>query len=637
MLRSILEHKKIALVVAIGAILLFFGFGEVTAAAASGSQGYTTPEFNVTAVADEDHVFHITEEITVDFQTPHHGIYRNIPQRSGVYRIDNEKVPGDDWEESVEDSSNSGTTFLSLRIGDADDTIIGKKKYEISYDIVCAKDNNKNADYLSLDLLPSDWESPIASARLSLSMPNGVDRSAYQFFYGAYGSKNDGSEFVTISKDGRKISAELSDIPERNAFTVAARLPEGYWKGAEDRSWAAKPAMGILGSALLIIIALWLKFGRNGSVTPVVEFYPPEGMTPAELGYLADGMVDNDDMGAMMMYMASKGYLKIIAEGDSAMVEKVQEPGDDIPSFVKTLYDGLFEDSDRVDTHELPESFDEYYSAAKLQVRTSSRIRFGAMYSPASRAASFVAHALIFLECLLSVLLFGYAGYSAHPDENLIVGMIGGLITLGGMVFMSIYRAKKRTSKKSSIMVYLILGMIMAAIGMLITALFAGSYAAFAGTMGGSVVAQSAFIFIVLALSVIFAIRVKSRSPESMLLWGRIIGFRNFIRDAEYDRLKVLSDENPEYFFDILPYAHVLGMATKWSEKFADIDVPIPDWYSGVDQSTVMNTLYYGSMMKDISTNFLSSVSTMSDSGGGGFSGGSFSGGGFGGGGGGAW
>ena len=63
-----------------------------TAAMAADSGGMTTSRFDVTAQADRDHTFHITETITVDFTTEHHGILRYIPMDRQIYEIRNIRV-----------------------------------------------------------------------------------------------------------------------------------------------------------------------------------------------------------------------------------------------------------------------------------------------------------------------------------------------------------------------------------------------------------------------------------------------------------------------------------------------------------------------------------------------------------------
>lgn len=45
---------------------------------------------------------------------------------------------------------------------------------------------------------------------------------------------------------------------------------------------------------------------------------------------------------------------------------------------------------------------------------------------------------------------------------------------------------------------------------------------------------------------------------------GEALGYWIFIVVAERDRIAVLVDENPENFFDILPYAYVMDVADQW-------------------------------------------------------------------------
>lgn len=54
----------------------------------------------------------------------------------------------------------------------------------------------------------------------------------------------------------------------------------------------------------LLSFILWLLFGREPRYTTTVEFYPPEGMTPAEMGYLIDGSIDDKDIMSMIVYYA---------------------------------------------------------------------------------------------------------------------------------------------------------------------------------------------------------------------------------------------------------------------------------------------------------------------------------------------
>lgn len=136
---------------------------------------------------------------------------------------------------------------------------------------------------------------------------------------------------------------------------------------------------------------------------------------------------------------------------------------------------------------------------------------------------------------------------------------------------------------------------------------------------------------IILALFMFFG---SKRTKAGNQVYGQILGFKEFIKKAELDRLKMLVEENPSYYYDIMPYAYVLGLSDQWIENFETMHMPEPDWYSGRDPFG--DAVFY-SMVRSANACATAPEASGGGSSGGGFSGGGFSGGGSGGGGGGAW
>lgn len=136
---------------------------------------------------------------------------------------------------------------------------------------------------------------------------------------------------------------------------------------------------------------------------------------------------------------------------------------------------------------------------------------------------------------------------------------------------------------------------------------------------------------IILALFMFFG---SKRTKAGNQVYGQILGFKEFIKKAELDRLKMLVEENPSYYYDIMPYAYVLGLSDQWIENFETMHMPEPDWYSGRDPFG--DAVFY-SMVRSANACATAPEASSGGSSGGGFSGGGFSGGGSGGGGGGAW
>ena len=144
------------------------------------SAGYTTPSFDVNVVTDEDHVFHVSEAIDVDFYEYRHGIYRYIPDGGRYYGVKNVRVKGYDYEVY----SESGNTVV--QIGSPDYTVYGEQTYLITYDIVGYRDDSDDQDYLSLDLLPTGWGTEIGSADLRIEFPKEI--KGIETYTGSYGS-----------------------------------------------------------------------------------------------------------------------------------------------------------------------------------------------------------------------------------------------------------------------------------------------------------------------------------------------------------------------------------------------------------------------------------------------------------------
>ena len=137
-----------------------------------------------------------------------------------------------------------------------------------------------------------------------------------------------------------------------------------------------------------------------------------------------------------------------------------------------------------------------------------------------------------------------------------------------------------------------------------------------------------------MVLLIIFLGIMKKRTEYGTKMLGKIQGFKNFLEMAEKPRLEQLVMEDPEYFYNVLPYTYVLGVSSKWMKKFEDIALEAPVWYYGYTDFS-MHT--FNTFMNSTYTSISNAMSSSPSDSGGGSSGGGFSGGGSGGGGGGSW
>lgn len=139
----------------------------------------------------------------------------------------------------------------------------------------------------------------------------------------------------------------------------------------------------------------------------------------------------------------------------------------------------------------------------------------------------------------------------------------------------------------------------------------------------------------------IFGALMSKKTEKGTELYAKLLGFREFIKSVEKDRLKEFLKQDENYFDKVLPYAIVFDVADKWKDKLEGLDIPPPSWYTGYYPGSAFNAAVFMSSidhsMQAMSQNFYSAPSGSSGTSGGSFGGGGFSGGGFGGGGGGGW
>lgn len=593
-----------------------------TVALAEDSYGMSTSSFNVTVQADRDHTFHVTEIITVDFSTGHHGILRYIPMDRHIYEIRNIRVA--DYPVDLTWDSDE----VEIRIGDADSVLIGVHTYTIDYDMVCYRDDDSASDFLSLNLLPVNWETSIGSSVLALTMPDPINWDEVAVYAGSYGVTG-GQDRFQAALDGNTIVFTGSDIPSRCGLTISSDLPENYWSESKtyleahhNRLIAFLAATGIL-SALMLL--LWFLFGRDPHMVKPVEFNPPDGMTPLEIGYVIDGMADDTDFMSMILYFASKGYLEIrdTKKKNDFELAKLKPIPPTEPNFAVTLFNGLFGHADTVKTSKLPAKYGPTVDSARKQLMN----HYSGADKKILRSSAAIGTVVGFIS--MAVILCLPMLLSSHAGPWVFLGIA--LAFLGLMLLRRAYDYRHSHAVSRTVISSIIGGFLVAS-GALMNV----------STLLGFIPLWALLVYIAgIVIVTVCTVFMTSYTTKSASLQGRILGFRNFIRAAEYNQLKLLSDENPQYFYRILPYAAVMGLQTRWARKFTDIPLEAPDWYRH-DGDFSYSAWWALHMVNDCCVHSVpESRSTGSSSSGGGysggFSGGGFSGGGFGGGGGGGW
>lgn len=609
---------------------------------------FDTPSFRTEVTVNSDNSFDITETITVNFHRAKHGIYRYIPtegtalyevygkevEQSRKMKIDRVRVEGYPYDTYKEEGN------CVIRVGDPDKTVSGKHTYKISYRCRAYDDKIDDYDLFYYNVLPSGlqggWETSIGYASVTITMPEEFERNDLKVFAGYYGG-NEYRERLSVKASGRVIELESTDyLPQGVGVTVQVLLPEGYFQNEMSTDWAY-PLLILLSLLFAAVsVLLWVCFGKDRPLVQTVEFYPPEGLTSADIGYIIDGSVDRKDIISMILYFAEQGYLTIEErEKGTFVLHKVGDLPEGRNSYEYTLMNGLFSQGDgqNAELSQLKESFFQHYQTAAKQLKDKYKSREKRIFYKSGNIARFVSVMLMVMSVCMGILL------SSVFVQNMAMAIAAApasvvLLVLYG-IGMFLYDQKDSMTRGKFVAGNVVIFLLSA----LTLVVSAGFIAWMTGLIAGIITAVSS------AVSYICARQMRKRTPYGTAITGKILGFRHFMEACELERLKMLADENPSYFYNVLPYAYVFGLSDVWAKRFESIAIEPPSWYRGHYGGSAFNTWMFMNAFHPCAYAMQQNLgipAAASDSGGGGFSGssfsgGGFSGGGFGGGGGGAW
>lgn len=605
------------------------------------SYDYVIDKYDVNIDVKENNTFYITETISAYFNSPKHGIIRNIPLKNTVKRLDgttstnHAKIRNISVDEDYTRTNEDGV--CKLKIGSADYTVTGKQDYKISYTYKLGEDPSKDYDELYFNIIGDQWDTVIGNITFSITMPKEFDASKLGFSAGAYGTIN--SKNVTYTVNGNTITGSYNGIlNKKNALTVRCELPEGYFTKPTLLEIIMENLIYVIPVIFLIIsILIWHKYGRDDKVVETVEFYPPEGLNSLDVGFLYKGKAENKDVTSLLIYLANKGYLEIIdpktqVDGESysklykhsKFIIRKLKPYDGNDENEKTFLHGLFWASNEVSDKMLYNEF--YVTNSRILSNANSSQNKEEVFEKTSLNKKFI---IVIMMILTFILITVPCMMDSGTTEDLMIALL--FPGIGFSVLFYLLLGGKNISEKIFGLVWGLGFGGMPCVSMVLPALLQ-STTYFVGYIIG-------IVCIIGMIECLIYLPKRTKYGTEML--GKIRGFRNFLMTAQKDRLEAMVMENPNYFYDILPYTYVLGVSDKWIKKFETISLKEPDWYCSPDAfdvvtfGTAMNRTI--SSAQSAMTSSPPSSDSSSSSGGGGFSGGGFSGGGSGGGGGSSW
>lgn len=545
------------------------------------SQGFDVNSATIDIYISEEGYFDVVENYDINFTETKHGIYRNIRIKYDLttetgaaeerrIKIRKVKVPNHKFDTDP-DFVQKLSDELEIKIGDKNKTLIGPQHYEIKYRVYNAFLFEEEQIRFYWNVKPDAWYPPFQQLRFNIHIPESIEISKDDFFVysGERGETNLSEEF-DVSFDNQIFTANSrSDFLSAKGQSVTVLI--NLPLNSVEEIKPLWPFWTDYGWTILLAVLLFA-FYR------VWNKYGKDDKVVAAISYFPPNGVDPAMAGFLIDDSGdTEDLISLIPYWGSRGIIKMEE----IPK------KGWFgkNDTKLTQLRPLPVGTPDY----------EQKIFDGLFGSKSDSGENSV---------LVSSLKDSF--YTKMAAAKL-------LLTNQAQIYYDPTARKMQT--------WSIVGIIL--IGILLGILFLFVWGVFAAV---------AVIPTVVFLLFMSSYMIKKNTKGNEIL-SELKGFKQFIKVAEENKLKMLLQDSPTYFETTMGYALAFGLFDQWAKKFEALNLQPPSWYTSTAGVMTMNSFSnsFADTMSSTKSTMVSSPSSSSSGGGG------SSGGGFGGGGGGSW
>ncbi|MBE6018322.1 MAG: DUF2207 domain-containing protein [Lachnospiraceae bacterium] len=300
----------------------------------------------------------------------------------------------------------------------------------------------------------------------------------------------------------------------------------------------------VMPGCAIVLIIMWYIFGRDKKTISTITTSPPEGLDPLEMDYAQIATISDRGIYAQLLFWVSKGILSVKDDDGRISMFRTGRLPDDAPAHQTLLFEDLFASSDIVWLDQLPSNVSDH--KRELCDKVSERFTGkNAVVQDDTMSVTMTAMAILIISAFVVEVTAG---------AGVLISFLLGAILFTGLVFLQNgalgFRSKHDRFE-------LICGTVFVALSLAVDLVLLEVHTSRMFT------ALFAICFIICIPCILFMERRVNQH-----LYGQILGFREFIETAEWDQLKRLSEEDPGYGMDILPYALLFNMGTRWTAAF---------------------------------------------------------------------
>ncbi|MBQ9148413.1 MAG: DUF2207 domain-containing protein [Oscillospiraceae bacterium] len=405
------------------------------------------------------------------------------------------------------------------------------------------EDNEDAKGKLMLNVpLLAGFEYPVNSMSFSITMPSTFETVPY--FYSGYFQQSIESS-LTYDVNGNVISGSVTEqMKDKETLTMSMEVTQEMFSGKVFITSDSTVHLTLMWICAILALVFWLLLMRSAPVYYHRRTEPIEGIHAGEVGSRL--AMNGADLTMMVFQWAQLGYLRIQPDRQGHVwLLRRMDMGNERSAFEIRCFNMLFGN-----THSVDGTGNRY---AKLWLRIHESV-------PGIRDRRPIRKIFRVLVCLICAA--SGIGIATHLSSVMairillacLLAVVGFLV--GWKIQNAVMKIQIRSGKGTLITGYLCLA-VWLLLGVWADQVLPVSMALLAQIVGGFAAAFG-----------------SGRNKSWRLNACELLGLRYYLRHVKTEELKARVEQNPEYFFDMLPYAMAFGVEHSFAQRFGRMIMP---------------------------------------------------------------
>ena len=541
--------------------------------------------YNISVNINENNTYDIHEIVNKNYLKEDKNFTKKISTKNRYTRLDGKK---NNWGVKIKNFDfknliSNNICYLTIKDNNWKN---GLCEYDFNYTYDVGKDKVKNYDEFYYNLVGDYLDKEVKNLNFELKFPKDIDSENLSIYIEKDGDKDLENVYYEVEENIVKGNI-LRDLEPYEKVIVRAKLPDNYFYGAGEKFELNDVLfLGIPIIGAIIAIVYLSKYRKNKKAKNIRFPYPPKDLSIIEIATLSDKELYSKDIINIIINLANKGYLKIIEKEDNSFEIIRLRDYEENNKYEKLFFNKLFEEKMIIKKSDLKDRM--YKTLGNISEKAEDFLKNKNIYFAKNKKISKILYTLM----IVSIFLIYYIPAKKYGILNTPLGLLYFFkrytpeittnisFTLLGFYLLTIAHKKRILN---TIIMFFTLPVIMITAGDIKTQMLLYEPRYFYGFILGVI----SVLVIALCIRVIKRkVYIKDNSLE------KVEGFKEFLKTATKEELENLVLENPNYFYDMLPYANIFEITRIWLNKFKDINIKEADWFDSNKDKSITNFIY---------------------------------------------